>query len=69
MNIKITLALFLLISSTTIAQNIDYAKLNVEYTRLPLKPVSKDVKNYQVLILADYLGKIEKQKADRQLKN
>lgn len=63
---KITLSLFLLISYASIAQNIDYAKLNVEYTRLPLKPVSKDVKNYQTIILADYLVKIEQQKAEQQ---
>lgn len=63
---KITFALTVLIATTSMAQNIDYAKVNVEYTRLPLKPVSKEVKNYQALIIADYLGKIEKQKADQQ---
>ncbi|CAN5467487.1 hypothetical protein BH10BAC1_BH10BAC1_00920 [soil metagenome] len=64
---KITLSLLLFVSFSAISQNIDYAKVNVEYTRLPLKPVNKDIKNYQTLILADYLGKIELQKADYQI--
>lgn len=64
---KIILSLFLLICLSGSAQNIDYAKVNVEYTRLPLKPVNKDIKNYQALIIADYLGKIEQQKADYQI--
>ena len=64
---KIILSLFVLVCLSATAQNIDYAKVNVEYTRLPLKPVNKDIKNYQTLILADYLGKIEQQKADYQV--
>ena len=64
---KIILSLFVLICLSASSQNIDYAKVNVEYTRLPLKPINKDVKNYQALIIADYLGKIEQQKADYQI--
>ncbi len=63
---KTTIALSILLSTVATAQNIDYAKVNVEYTRLPLKPVNKDVKNYQPLIIADYLAKIEQQKAEQQ---
>lgn len=55
-----------MIGISSIAQNIDYVRVNVDYIRLPLKPVNMDVKNYQVLILADYLGKIEQQKAEFQ---
>lgn len=61
-----TFSLLLFISFSAVAQNIDYARVNVEYTRLPLKPVNKDIKNYQALIIADYLGKIEQQKAEYQ---
>ncbi|MCX6295140.1 MAG: hypothetical protein NTX97_03565 [Bacteroidetes bacterium] len=60
------LSLLLFISITSMAQNIDYVKVSVEYTRLPLKPVNKDVKNYQPLIIADYLQKTEQQKTDYQ---
>ena len=63
---NITLALFLLLSFSAVSQNIDYANIKVDYIRLPLKPVSKDVVNYQPLIIADYLQKIEQQKADQQ---
>lgn len=63
---KITLAFFLLIGFSAIAQNIDYANIKVDYTRLPLKPVSKDLVNYQPLIIADYLAKIEQQKVENQ---
>lgn len=63
---KFTISFLLLLSFSAFAQNIDYVTTKVDYTRLPLKPVSKDVKNYQVLILADYLAKNEQQKADYQ---
>ncbi|MDQ3047100.1 MAG: hypothetical protein M3R27_06090 [Bacteroidota bacterium] len=64
---KIILCLVVLIpASSMYAQDIDYAPVRVEYTRLPLTPLPKTVKNYQVLILADYLPKIQKQKADFQ---
>jgi len=66
MNKKITLSFFLLLSFSAIAQNIDYSNIKVDYIRLPLKPVSKNVVNYQPLIIADYLQKIEQQKADHQ---
>lgn len=66
MNKKIPLSLFLLFSVSAIAQNIDYSNVRVDYIRLPLKPVSKDVVSYQPLIIADYLQKIEQQKADHQ---
>lgn len=62
-----TLSFFLLLSVSVLAQNIDYANIKVDYIRLPLKPVSKDVVNYQPLIIADYLQKIEQQKADHQV--
>ncbi|HEY0029261.1 MAG TPA: hypothetical protein VGC65_00770 [Bacteroidia bacterium] len=61
---KIIPFLFLLLSFNAMAQNIDYANAKVDYTRLPLTPVNKSVKNYQVLMLADYLQKIEKQKTE-----
>lgn len=64
---NITLSFFLLLSVSVLAQNIDYANIKVDYIRLPLKPVSKDVVNYQPLIIADYLQKIEQQKADHQV--
>lgn len=63
---KITLALFLSFGISSLAQNIDYSNVKVDYIRLPLKPVSKDIKNYQSLIIADYLGKLEQQKAEYQ---
>lgn len=63
---KITLFLFLFTCIFATAQNIDYVKVNVEYTRLPIKPVNKDVKNYQTIIIADYLPKNEQQKVDFQ---
>ena len=66
MNKKITLVFFLLLNVSAFAQNIDYANIKVDYTRLPLKPVSKDVVNYQPLIIADYLAKIEQQKVENQ---
>lgn len=66
MNKKITLVLFLFLSFSAIAQNIDYSTIKVDYTRLPLKPVSKDVVNYQPLIIADYLAKVEQQKVENQ---
>ena len=66
MNKKITLSLFLLLSFYAVAQNIDYSNVKVDYIRLPLKPVSKDIVNYQPLIIADYLQKIEQQKAENQ---
>ncbi|HLC83767.1 MAG TPA: hypothetical protein VJI69_08045 [Bacteroidia bacterium] len=66
MNKKITLAFFLLLNVSAFTQNIDYANIKVDYTRLPLKPVSKDVVNYQPLIIADYLAKIEQQKVENQ---
>ncbi len=63
---NIFILLLLLLTIVSIAQNIDYVKVNVEYTRLPLKPVNKEVKNYQPLIIIDYLQKAEQQKADYQ---
>ena len=63
---KSTLFLFLFLSITSFAQNIDHVIARVDYTRLPLKPVSKDVKNYLPLIIADYLAKNEQQKAESQ---
>lgn len=66
MNKKITLAFFLLLNVSAFAQNIDYTYIKVDYTRLPLKPVSKDCVNYQPLIIADYLAKIEQQKVENQ---
>lgn len=66
MNKKIALALLFLFSLSVNAQNIDYANIKVDYTRLPLKPVSKDIVNYQPLIIADYLAKIEQQKIENQ---
>src|ERR1043165_1496921 len=60
---RISTLLFFLCILTAAAQNIDYAYAKVDYTRLPLTPLSSTVKNYQVLILADYLPKIEQQKA------
>ncbi|MBL0328098.1 MAG: hypothetical protein IPP64_01440 [Bacteroidetes bacterium] len=41
---KITLALFLSFGISSLAQNIDYSNVKVDYIRLPLKPVSKDIK-------------------------
>ena len=66
MNKKIILTLLLFTSLFSVAQNIDYANIKVDYIRLPLKPVSKDVVNYQPLIIADYLAKVEQQKAEHQ---
>lgn len=63
---KITLLLFLIISFSNFAQNIDYVTAKVDYTRLPLKPVNKDIKNYQTLVVADYLLKNEDQKKSSQ---
>jgi hypothetical protein len=63
---KITSILLLLLAFSANGQNIDYVTTKVDYIRLPLKPVNKDVNNYQVLIVADYLSKIEQQKAEYQ---
>lgn len=63
---RIATILLLFITVSSFAQDIDYAGIKVEYTRLPLAPLDKSVKNYQVLILADYLQKIEQQKANYQ---
>jgi hypothetical protein len=57
-----TLALSLLTVCLS-AQNIDYANAKVDYTRLPLTPMNKSIANYQVLVIADYVQKIEQQKA------
>ncbi|MFL5764986.1 MAG: hypothetical protein ACJ77K_13665 [Bacteroidia bacterium] len=59
-----TLLLLLLLTFAASAQNIDYANTKVDYTRLPLTPLNKSIKNYQVLVIADYLRKVEQQKAD-----
>jgi hypothetical protein len=56
--------IFLLTAIFLKAQDIDYLPLRIEYTRLPLNPLKAGVKNYQVIIIADYLQKIETQKAD-----
>ncbi|MBA3971338.1 MAG: hypothetical protein H0X46_04220 [Bacteroidetes bacterium] len=66
MNKLSTLFLLLSISLSSLAQNIDHVITRVDYIRLPLKPVNKDVKNYQPLIIADYLAKNEQQKAESQ---
>jgi hypothetical protein len=55
-----------LLSFAAIAQDIDYVPVRVEYTRLPLAPLNAPQKNYQVIMIADYLQKIETQKADNQ---
>lgn len=62
---KFTL-LFFGIALASIAQDIDYANVKADYIRLPLTPLKKDVKNYQVLVLADYLQKNEQLKATYQ---
>lgn len=51
------------------AQDIDYITVRAEYTRLPLAPLKAPAKNYQVIILADYLQKIETQKAEHQARS
>lgn len=66
MNKKITLFLFLLTGFSSFAQNVDYINAEVTYTRLPMKPISKDIKNYQALIIADYTAKNEQAKTDFQ---
>ncbi len=57
-----------LIASTVMspAQNIDYESVRVEYTKLPLKPLDKTIRNYQVNISMGYLQKIELKKAEHQ---
>jgi hypothetical protein len=66
MNKTSTIFLFVLLSVASFAQNIDHTSTRADYTRLPLKPVNKDIKNYQPLIIADYLAKNEQQKAEAQ---
>lgn len=63
---RIATIFLLFVTLFSFSQDIDYAGVKVEYTRLPLTPLDKSVKNYQVIILADYLQKIEQQKADYQ---
>ncbi|MBL7890366.1 MAG: hypothetical protein JNL24_12480 [Bacteroidia bacterium] len=58
--------LFFSIALLSIAQDIDYANVKADYTRLPLTPLKKEVKNYQVLVLADYLQKNEQLKTTYQ---
>lgn len=57
------ITLFLLTVVLATAQNIDYASVSVQYTRLPLRPLDKTVKNFQVQISMEYLQKIEEKKA------
>jgi|GEM_PF-3980433 len=55
--------LFLFLSFSVFAQDIDYANVKVDYTRLPLTPLNKAVKNYQVIVVEDYLAKNQQLKA------
>ncbi|MCC7303608.1 MAG: hypothetical protein IT233_13285 [Bacteroidia bacterium] len=60
-----TIILALLLSCTfALAQNIDYAGVSVQYTKLPLKPLDKTVKNYQAQVSMEYLQTIELKKLE-----
>lgn len=63
---KTSFILFLFLTAALKAQDIDYVNVKVDYTRLPLHPMNAPAKNYQVIIIADYLQKIETGKAENQ---
>lgn len=48
------------------AQDIDYKDITIKYTRLPLKPLDKNIKNYQVNIQQEFTGRIEERKVENE---
>ena len=64
---KKTITLFLLLAGFWAnAQKISYMSATINYTQLPVTPLDKAYKNYQVLILSDYLQKNVQAKAKYQ---
>ncbi len=63
---KIITSFLLLASVLAYSQKISYSPVTINYTQLPVTPLDKTVKNYQVLILSDYLQKNATAKATYQ---